>query len=128
MKQSVLLLLARLMSLLFSRLPQMIDLAKDVSEEDKTYEVISYGDKEIEKIRWSDINLRPVPNEGIPSSLPPTTPAARLQTVIEMAQAGLIDKAETRSLLDFPDIEQYNKLATAPLDEAEMLAEEILEG
>ena len=100
---------------------QMIDLAKDVSEEGKTYEVISYGDKEIEKIRWSDINLREdqYRMKVYPASLLPTTPAARLQTVIEMAQAGLIDKAETRSLLDFPDIEQYNKLATAPLDEAE---------
>ncbi len=44
-----------------------------------------------------------------------------------MAQAGLIDKTETRSLLDFPDIEQFNKLATAPMEEAEMLVEEILE-
>ncbi len=62
-----------------------------------------------------------------PASLLPTTPAARLLTVIEMSQACLFDKTETRSLLDFPDIEQYNKLATAPLDEAEMLVEEILE-
>jgi len=62
-----------------------------------------------------------------PASLLPTTPAARLQTVIEMAQAGLIDKAETRSLLDFPDIEQFNKLATAQIDEAEMLVEQIIE-
>ena len=108
---------------------QMIDLAKDASEEGKTYEVISYGDKEIEKIKWSDINLREdqYRMKVYPASLLPTTPAARLQTVIEMSQAGLIDKAETRSLLDFPDIEQYNKLATAPLDEAEMLVEEILE-
>ena len=44
-----------------------------------------------------------------------------------MAQAGLIDKAETRSLLDFPDIEQFNRLATAQIDEAEMLVEQILE-
>ena len=108
---------------------QMIDLAKDASEQGKTYEVISYGDKEIEKIKWSDINLREdqYRMKVYPASLLPTTPAARLQTVIEMSQAGLIDKAETRSLLDFPDIEQYNKLATAPLDEAEMLVEEILE-
>ena len=108
---------------------QMIDLAKDASEQGKTYEVISYGDKEIEKIKWSDINLREdqYRMKVYPASLLPTTPAARLQTVIEMSQVGLIDKAETRSLLDFPDIEQYNKLATAPLDEAEMLVEEILE-
>ncbi len=108
---------------------QMIDLAKDVSEEGKTYEVISYGDKDIEKIKWSDINLREdqYRMKVYPASLLPTTPAARLQTVIEMAQAGLIDKTETRSLLDFPDIEQFNKLATAPMEEAEMLVEEILE-
>ena len=108
---------------------QMIDLAKDVSEEGKTYEVISYGDKDIEKIQWSDIDLREdqYRMKVYPASLLPTTPAARLQTVIEMAQAGLIDKAETRSLLDFPDIEQFNRLATAQIDEAEMLVEQILE-
>jgi len=108
---------------------QLIDLAKDVSSQGKTYEVISYGDKDIEKIKWSDINLTEdqYRMKVYPASLLPTTPAARLQTVIEMSQAGLIDKAETRSLLDFPDIEQYNKLATAPLDEAEMLVEEIIE-
>ena len=108
---------------------QLIDLAKDVSKQGKTYEVISHGDKDIEKIKWSDINLTEdqYRMKVYPASLLPTTPAARLQTVIEMSQAGLIDKAETRSLLDFPDIEQYNKLATAPLDEAEMLVEEIIE-
>ncbi len=46
------------------------------------------------------------------SSLP-RDPAGRLQKVTEMMQSGIIDLAEGRRLLDFPDLQQVDKLANA---------------
>ena len=46
------------------------------------------------------------------SSLP-RDPAGRLQKITEMMQAGLITPQEGRRLLDYPDIEQVDKLEEA---------------
>ena len=62
-----------------------------------------------------------------PTSLLPTTPAAKLQKVIEMLQAGMLAQQEARALLDYPDLEAVNNLATAARDDIDMLLEQMLE-
>jgi hypothetical protein len=49
-----------------------------------------------------------------PSSLLPTQPAAKLQTVVEMIQAGFYDKETGMDLLDFPDMQAVNSMMTSP--------------
>lgn len=108
---------------------QMIDLARGISARGDGYEVLSHGDKYIESIKWSDIDLErdQYVMKVYPTSLLPTTPAAKLQKVIEMVQAGMIDQHEARGLLDYPDLESVNELATASSEGIRMLIEEMAE-
>ncbi len=108
---------------------QMVDIAREVSAKGESFEVISHGDDDIEKIKWSDINLEhdEYVMKVYPTSLLPTTPAAKLQKVIEMLQAGMLTQQEARALLDYPDLEAVNSMATASQEIFTMMIERILE-
>lgn len=108
---------------------QMIDIARDIEKEGKTHEVISHGDKYIEQIKWKDISLEEdqYVMQIYPTALLSTTPAAKLQTIQEMAQAGILNPTEARALLDYPDLEAVNQLATAFIDDVDLLIEEMIE-
>jgi hypothetical protein len=107
----------------------MIDLARDISKRGDSYGVISHGDKYIERIEWKEIDLEEdqYVMQIYPTALLSTTPAARLQTIQEMAQTGLLNPTEARALLDFPDLEAVNQLATAFVDDVDLLIEEMVE-
>ena len=107
----------------------MIDIARDIEEQGNTYEVISHGDKYIERINWKDIDLEEdqYVMQIYPTALLSTTPAAKLQTIQEMAQTGLLNPTEARALLDYPDLEAVNQLATAFIDDVDLLIEEMIE-
>jgi hypothetical protein len=60
------------------------------------------------------------------SSLP-KDPAGRLQKVTEMVQAGMITLQEGRRLLDYPDLEQVEKLANAGEERILQTLDEIIE-
>ena len=51
-----------------------------------------------------------------PTSMLSKTPSGRLSDVTDMVQAGFIDKDMAQSLLDFPDLEGYESLATASIE------------
>lgn len=77
-------------------------------------------------IRWKDVDLT---DEGLqlvaaPVSVLPTTPAAKMATLEEMANAGILTPEEFREEMDLPDIKALNGPATAPrrLIERQMLA------
>ena len=108
---------------------QMVDIAREVSERGDEFEVISHGDDDIEKIKWSDIDLDrdEYVMKVYPTSLLPTTPAAKLQKVIEMLQAGMISQQEAKALLDYPDLESVNSMATASQELFNMIIERILD-
>ena len=70
----------------------------------------------MKEIKWKDVDID---NDAYimklyPSALLPTQPAARLQTVVEMIQAGFYDKETGMDLLDFPDIKAVNSMMTSP--------------
>lgn len=96
-----------------------IDLAVDMHEQGIDMVVTAESKRFIEKIKWSDIQLNT--NQYImqmfPTSQLPNTPAGRLAYVQELVNAGYIDQDFALSLLDFPDIEAYASLKTAPLDD-----------
>ena len=108
---------------------QMVDIAREVSARGESFEVISHGDDDIEKIKWSDINLKrdEYVMKVYQTSLLPTTPAAKLQKVIEMLQAGMLSQQEARALLDYPDLAAVNDMATASQEIFSMMIERILE-
>ena len=108
---------------------QMIDIAREAAERGDTFEVVSHGDKFIEKIRWKDINLKEdqYVMKIYPTNLLPTTPAGKLQKVIEMLQAGMLSQQEARGLLDYPDISAVNNMMMAAYDDIMFQIEQMLE-
>lgn len=85
----------------------------------------------VETIAWSDVD----PNEDRfrvdveAASILSRSPAGRIQSVIQLTQAGLItDPAEARALLGHPDLERSRTLADAAFDDIEAVIETLLDG
>lgn len=108
---------------------KIIDLAKDIALRDGSYQTV-YPNKDGTK----EINLpaaklldNPFVIQCFESSSLPRDPAGRLQKVTEMMQAGIIDMKEGRRLLNYPDIDQADKLASAAQERIYKLLDEIVE-
>ena len=91
------------------------DLYEDIYEAEGNFDLRAQGHKLIETIDWEkarmdaeDYVVRPVPTSFLPS-----TPAAKLQTIQEMAQAGFLSREEALLLLDYPDLESVNNSRNA---------------
>jgi len=94
---------------------QIIDQAKDIAEETGSYSTVypnKNGTREIDLPKAGMIEDAFIIQCHTQSSLP-KDPAGRLQKVTEMVQSGMITLQEGRRLLDYPDLEQIEKLANA---------------
>jgi hypothetical protein len=80
------------------------------------------------RIRWSDVDMNDVRVQIAAASTLNRTPAGRVQTVLEFAQAGVISMDEARRLLAHPDLEQAMSLYTAALEAIEEDLEMIEDG
>lgn len=93
----------------------VIDMSRDLYTENKDLSVQIKGKDFIKTIKWSEVDL---PDDQFimkvfPTSLLPSTPAARIQKAQEYIQAGWMDKSQALAYLDFPDIEQFETLEAA---------------
>lgn len=107
----------------------MIDKAKEISERDGSYSTIypnKNGTKEIDLPKAGMIKDTFVIQCFTQSSLP-KDPAGRLQKVTEMVQSGMITLQEGRRLLDYPDLEQVEKLANAGEERILQILDDIIE-
>lgn len=84
----------------------------------------------VEKINWADVRMDEdaFVLKVFPTSALPETPAYKMAAIQELFESGLISQEQMRSLLDFPDLEGANDLATAPyeivLDQLDRILEE----
>lgn len=93
----------------------IVDVAKDIAEEHGEYQTIypsKDGTKEID-LPHVEIEDNPFVIQVFNQSSLPKDPAGRLAKVTEMVQSGMITLKEGRRLLDYPDIDQIEKLANA---------------
>lgn len=92
--------------------------ARDIHEREGKFSVRVPGRRFLESINWKEISLEDddYVMQVYPISSLPQDPAGRLQTVQEMAQAGLIPQQLVPQLLDYPDLEQFDTLQSAVLD------------
>jgi len=107
----------------------MFDKAKDIAEREGKYQTVYPGKDGTKKIDLPNLDL--LQDDFIiqcydVSSLP-KDPAGRLQKITEMIQAGMIDVREGRRLLDFPDLEQVEKLANASEERILQVLDEIID-
>lgn len=107
----------------------MIDLAKDIAERDGKYATVypnKDGTREIDLPKAGLLKDTFVIQCFDSSSLP-RDPAGRLSKVTELIQAGMIDIKEGRRLLDYPDLQQDEKLANASEERIFQILDEIIE-
>jgi hypothetical protein len=88
------------------------------SSKKKTYKVKAVQSKFVQDIDWKDIDFEKdcYSIRCFPTSSLPDEPTGRLQTIQEYIQAGFLTAREGRRLLDFPDLEQIERLANAQED------------
>lgn len=108
---------------------QIIDKAKDIAERDGKYQTVYPNKNGIKEIDLPEAKLLedPFVIQCFHASSLPRDPAGRLATVTEMMQAQLIDPQEGRRLLDYPDIEQDDKLATAAEERILQILDDIID-
>lgn len=108
---------------------QIIDLAKDIATREGKYQTVypnKDGTKEID-LPNIDRLQDPFVIQCFDASALPKDPSGRLEKVVEMMQAGIISVNEGRRLLDYPDIQQVDKLATAPEERILQILDEIVD-
>ena len=108
---------------------QIIDLAKDICNRDNAYSTVypnKNGTKEIE-LKKADLIADEFIVQCFTQSSLPKDPAGRLQKVTEMVQSGMITLQEGRRLLDYPDLEQIEKLANAGEERIFQILDDIVE-
>ncbi len=108
---------------------QIIDLAKDITERDNEYSTVypnKNGTKEI-NLKKADLVQDSFIVQCFTQSSLPKDPAGRLQKVTEMVQSGMITLQEGRRLLDYPDLEQIEKLANAGEERIFQVLDDIIE-
>lgn len=105
------------------------DMAKDIAEETGSYSTVypnKDGTKEIDLPKMDILKNDYIVQCFNMSSLP-KEPAGRMAKVTEMIQAGMITVKEGRRLLDYPDLEQIEKLANASEERIYQALDKIIE-
>lgn len=104
---------------------QLIELARTLPK----YEVRVPGKRSARRVKWSDVDLDAdaYVMQCFPTNALANTPAARLAQVQDLLNAGLISPDEAKSLLDFPDLQAMNSVATASTELVEEMVDRMLD-
>lgn len=110
---------------------QTVEVGKEVFAGSKKGFKARYIDRNstyAEAIDWADVDMDRDQYElqVFPTSALPSTPAGRLATVEEMANAGFIDEEEARDLIRFPDLGKELSLESAARRDIDMQINEML--
>jgi hypothetical protein len=107
----------------------IIDLAKEIAERDKSYTTVYPNKNGIKEVDLPKASLlkNPYVIQCFNQSSLPRDPAGRLQKVTEMIQSGIISLSEGRRLLDYPDLEQEEKLTNAAEERVLQILDKIVE-
>jgi hypothetical protein len=108
----------------------IITQATDIAIETGSYQTVypnKNGTKEVDLPKAAIDTENPFIVQCFTQSSLPKDPAGRLQKVTEMVQSGMITLQEGRRLLDYPDLEQVEKLANAAEERILMILDDIVE-
>jgi hypothetical protein len=108
---------------------QFIDLAKTICERDGKYSTIYPSKNGLMKIDLpaADILEDTFVIQCLTQSSLPKDPAGRLAKITEMVQSQMITMSEGRRLLDYPDLDQVEKLANAAEERILMILDDVIE-
>lgn len=105
------------------------DLAKDIAERDGKYQTVYPNKNGTKQVDLPECSLLqdPFVIQCFNQSSLPKDPAGRMQKITEMVQSGMITLKEGRRLLDYPDLDQVEKLANASEERIFQILDEIVE-
>ncbi len=108
---------------------QIIDLAKDICDREGSYSTVYPNKNSTQEInlKKADLVADSFVIQCFTQSSLPKDPAGRLQKVTEMVQSGMISLQEGRRLLDYPDLEQIERLANAGEERIFQILDDIIE-
>jgi len=108
---------------------QIFDLAKDIASRDGEYQTVYPNKDGTKEINLPEMKLiqDPFVVQVFNQSSLPRDPAGRLQKIVEMTQSGMLSIKEGRRLLDYPDLDQVEKLSNASEERIYQLLDKIVE-
>jgi len=107
----------------------IVDLARDLYENNKELSTKVKGGKFLETIKWKDVDLSEdqYMMQVFPTSALSSSPAGRLAEIQELLQAGFISKEQGLKLLDFPDLDSAYNLINAAYDDIQRMIERMVD-
>jgi len=105
------------------------DLAKDIAERTGSYQTVYPNKDGTKEIDLPEVKMLedPFVIQVFNQSSLPKDPSGRMQKITEMIQAGMITIKEGRRLLDYPDLDQVEKLANASEERIYQILDKIVE-
>ena len=106
----------------------IVNLTADLYKTNKTISVKVAGKKFLEEIPWKNINLEEEDFKGqvFPISGLPSTPAGKLDQLMDYVQAGWMDKDYAMELSGMPDLDDYIATQTSPLQNIQKVLSKIV--
>ncbi len=98
---------------------KFIYMSELVAKKDKDLSVTAFNNKEIEDIKWSEIDLErdQWSMRVFPTNFLATTPAGKIEDIKDLMSVGMLDKNQASSLMDFPDLDQFTQYNNAATDD-----------
>lgn len=108
---------------------QILDKACDIAKEQGSYSTIFPHKNGVQEIELPDLDFinNPFVIQCFNQSSLPRDPAGRMSKITEMIQSGMITIQEGRRLLDYPDIDQIEKLANSREERIYMVLDKIVD-
>lgn len=109
----------------------IIEISEQIVEDDPSELVVYVGKSIIEELKYTDVRMGEAPYDlrTYPVSSLSQTPQGKLQDIQDLITLGVVtDPNDIRELLDFPDLEQFSRVASAGRELAEKLIEKALDG
>jgi hypothetical protein len=109
---------------------RIIDVAKEIHGKGGSCKATFHARSLVKEICWKDVDMeRDMFRMSVEAaSILSATPAGRIQQVVELAQAGIVGQAESRRLLDHPDLRREMDIQNAAIEDIEATIEQLLDG
>lgn len=110
---------------------QITEKAREIAERDGAYQTVfpdKYGTATVDLPASKLLEENPFVIQCFDTSSLPRDPAGRTQRVVELMQAGVLSMSEGRRLIDFPDLEQTDRLSRAAEERCYSILDEIIFG
>lgn len=108
---------------------KFILMSEQVAKKDKDLSVTAFNNKEIEDIKWSEINLERDQwcMRVFPTNFLQNTPEGKIEDVKDLMSIGMLDRNQASSLMDFPDLDQFTQYNNAATDDIMAVMYDIIE-